>query len=86
MRYSCSISLRELKNAIKNLIFPLFRGSGDQNKIFKMGKNIGPGGRAGGKILGRLAFYTWVDNSGPNFWQWSEFSPFLISKSEFSYF
>ena len=25
-----------------------------------MGKNIGPGGRAGGKILGRLAFYTWV--------------------------
>ena len=25
-----------------------------------MGKHIGTGGLAGGKILGRLAFYTWV--------------------------
>ena len=25
-----------------------------------MGKNIGTGGLAQGKILGRLAFYTWV--------------------------
>ena len=26
-----------------------------------MWKNIGTGGLARGKILGRLAFYTWVD-------------------------
>ena len=30
-----------------------------------MGQNIGTGGRAWGKILGRLAFYTWVNRSLP---------------------
>ena len=36
-----------------------------KKKEKKMGKNIGPGGRAGGKILGQLAFYTWVTELGP---------------------
>ena len=31
-----------------------------------MGKHIGTGGLAWGKILGRLAFYTWVDNIEEN--------------------
>ena len=62
--YSCRKSFRELKNAIKKSIFPLFRGSGGQIKFLikkKMGKHIGTGGLAWGKILGRLAFYTWVE-------------------------
>ena len=45
----CGISFRKLKNTIKNSIFPLFKGSGDQNKIFirkKVGKNICPSGPA----------------------------------------
>ena len=33
MMYSCSKSFRELKNAIKKSIFPLFRGSGGQIKF-----------------------------------------------------
>jgi len=32
-----------------------------------MGKHIGTGGRAWGKILGRLAFYTWVRTVMPDY-------------------
>ena len=33
-----------------------------------MGKHIGTGGLARGKILGRLAFYTWVPTQPAAFW------------------
>ena len=44
-------------------IFPLFRGSGGQIKFLiekNTWKNIGTVGLVQGKILGRLAFHTWV--------------------------
>ena len=48
--------------------FPSFRGAGGQIKFLikkNMWRNIGIGGVALGKILGRLAFYTWVNPTPP---------------------
>ena len=63
MRYSCSISFRELKNAIKISFFLYLGGLGTKIRFSsrkKMGQNIGTGGRAWGKILGRCEVYTGI--------------------------
>ena len=54
---------RELKNAIKKSIFPSIRGSGGQIKFLikkKTGEEYWYQQSGPGKILGQLAFYTWV--------------------------
>ena len=40
-----------------------------------MGKHIGTGGLAQGKILGQLAFYTWVHTEGGGGDCWDEHAP-----------
>ena len=57
LMYSCSKSFRELKNAIKNQFF-LFLGGLVAKLIEK--KHVEEYWYRQGKILGRLAFYTWV--------------------------
>ena len=48
LMYSCSISFKELKNAIKEIIIPLFRGSGAKIRILSKeiwGRISGPAGK-----------------------------------------
>ena len=63
LMYFFSKSFSELKSAIKNQFFLYLGGLGAKLSFVikkKMGKNIGTGGLARGKIFSRLAIYTWV--------------------------